>query len=139
MVIRWIITLALLAAAAGAQDGFVPAQPIHVEPLGEIETVPGAVFTDTVVLKLTLDAEGQITEAEVWSSSGDEEIDAAALAAARKCLFAPATQDGEPVESFYQIYYRLSAYRTREYLSAEEKAGAAEETPPPDEEDDGGN
>jgi len=136
---RWIITLALLAAAAGAQDGFVPAQPIHVEPLGEIEIVPGVVFTDTVVLKLTLDAEGQITEAEVWSTSGDDEIDAVALAAARKCLFAPATQDGEPVESFYQIYYRLSAYRTREYLSAEEKAGTAEKTPPPEEEADGGN
>ena len=136
---RGIITLALLAAAAGAQDGFVPAQPIHVEPLGEIEIVPGVVFTDTVVLKLTLDAEGQITEAEVWSTSGDDEIDAVALAAARKCLFAPATQDGEPVESFYQIYYRLSAYRTREYLSAEEKAGTAEKTPPPEEEADGGN
>jgi len=136
---RWIIAPALLAAAAGAQDGFVPAQPIHVEPLGEIEIVPGVVFTDTVVLKLTLDAEGQITEAEVWSTSGDDEIDAVALAAARKCLFAPATQDGEPVESFYQIYYRLSAYRTREYLSAEEKAGTAEKTPPPEEEADGGN
>lgn len=136
---RWIITLALSGVAAAAQDGFVPAQPIHVEPLGEIEIVPGAVFTDTVVLKLTLDAEGQITDAEVWSSSGDEDIDAVALASARKCLFAPATQNGEPVESFYQIYYRLSAYRTREYLSAEEKAGAAEKTPPPEEENAGGN
>jgi TonB family protein len=136
---RWVIMLALLAAAAASWDGFVPATPIHIEPLGEIEIVPGTVFTDTVVLKLSLDAEGQITEAEVWSSSGDDEIDAAALAAARKCLFAPATQDGEPVESFYQIYYRLSAYRTREYLSAEEKAGTAKKTPPPEENDDGGN
>jgi TonB family protein len=139
---RWIIAPALLAAVAAAQGGFVPATPIHVEPLGEIEIVPGAVFADTVVLRLSLDAEGTITEAEVWSSSGDDEIDAAALAAAKKCLFAPATQDGEPVESFYQRYYRLSAYRTREYLSAEEKAGTAEKadkTPPPEENDDGGN
>jgi TonB family protein len=136
---RWIIALASVAAATGAQDSFVPAKPIHVEPLGEIETVPGAVFADTVVLRLALDAEGQITEAEVWSTSGSDEIDAAALASARKCLFMPATQDGEAVESFYQIYYRLSAYRTREYLSAEEKAGTADKTPPPEENDDGGN
>jgi TonB family protein len=139
IIIRAIIAFAALAAAtATAQDGFVPAQPIHVEPLGEIEVVPGAVFADTVVLMLAVDAEGNITEAEVWSSSGDDAIDAVALASARKCIFIPATQDGEPIESFYQIYYRLSAYRTREYLSAEEKAGRAEKTPPPEEDDDGG-
>ncbi len=133
-----IIATTVAVSAVTAQDGFVPAQPIHVEPLGEVEIVPGAVFTDTVVLKLTLDAEGQITDVEIWSSSGDEDIDAVALASARKCLFAPATQDGKPVESFYQIYYRLSTYRTREYLSAEEKAGAAEKSAPPEEDDDGG-
>ena len=137
--VRVIISATTLAAAAAAAQGsFVPAQPIHVEPLGEIEVEPGAVFADTVVLKLAIDAEGQITDAEVWSSSGYDVVDAVALASARKCIFIPATQDGEPVESFYQIYYRLSAYRTREYLSAEEKAGTAEKTPPPEEDDDGG-
>ena len=135
----FIFLTTFAVAAAAAQQGFVAAQPIHVEPLGEIEIVPGAVFTDTVVLKLALDAEGNITEAEVWSSSGDDAVDAVALASARKCIFIPATQDGEPVESFYQIYYRLSAYRTRKYLSAEEKAGITEKTPPPEEGDDGGN
>lgn len=135
----FIIVTTFAVAAAAAQQGFVPAQPIHVEPLGEIVVEPGAVFADTVVLKLTVDAEGEITNAEVWSSSGDDAVDAVALASAGKCIFIPATQDGEPVESFYQIYYRLSAYRTRKYLSAEEKAGTAEKTPPPEEDDDGGN
>jgi TonB family protein len=135
----FIIVTTFAVAAAAAQGGFVPAQPIHVEPLGEIEVEPGAVFADTVVLKLAVDAEGQITDAEVWSSSGYDVVDAVALASARKCIFIPATQDGEPVESFYQIYYRLSAYRTLKYLSAEEKAGTAGKTPPPEEDDDGGN
>jgi TonB family protein len=136
---RKVILLTTLAAAAAAgEGGFVPAQPIHVEPLGEIDVVPGAVFADTVVLKLTVDAEGGVAEAEIWSSSGNDAIDDAALTAGRKCLFVPATQDGEPVESYYQIYYRLSAYRTREYLSAEEKARAAEGKEPPAEENDAG-
>lgn len=135
----FIIVTTFAVAAAAAQGGFVPAQPIHVEPLGEIEVEPGVVFADTVVLKLAVDAEGQITDAEVWSSSGYTVVDAVALASARKCIFIPATQDGEPVESFYQIYYRLSAYRTRKYLSAEEKAGTAGKTPPPEEDDDGGD
>ena len=133
-----IISLALAAAAAAGQDGFVSAQPVHVEPLGEIEVTPGAVFADTVVLKLTVDVDGGVANVEIWSSSGDEAIDTAALAAAKKCLFLPAQQDGEPIESYYQIYYRLSAYRTREYLSAEEKAEAAEK-PPPEESGGGGN
>ncbi|UCH79340.1 MAG: energy transducer TonB [Candidatus Coatesbacteria bacterium] len=122
-------------ALAGAQEGFVEAKPIHVEPLGEIDVIPGAVFADTVMLRLYLDAEGNVTSVEVWSSSGDQAVDAAALEAGEKCRFLPATQDGEPVESYFQIYYRLSAYRTREYLSAEEKAGTAEEAPPPKEDD----
>jgi TonB family protein len=126
----FLILAALLAGAASAQQGFQPAQPVHIEPLGEIEIKPGAVFADTVILKLTVDAAGSVTDAEIWSPSGNEAIDEAALEAATKCLFQPATQDGEPIESFYQIYYRLSAYRTREYLSAEEKAGTAEEAPP---------
>lgn len=132
-----IISLALAAAAATGQEGFVSAQPIHVEPLGEIDATPGAVFADTVVLKLTVGVDGGVADAEIWSSSGDEGVDATALTSAEKCLFAPATQDGEPIESYYQIYYRLSAYRTREYLSAEEKAGTAEKAPPPKESDGG--
>lgn len=125
-----IISLALAATAAAGQEGFVSAQPIYVEPLGEIEVTPGAVFADTVVLKITVAADGRVADVEIWSSSGDEAIDTAALAAGEKCLFAPARQDGEAIESYYQIYYRLSAYRTREYLSAEEIAGTAEKAPP---------
>jgi TonB family protein len=135
---RKIIILAIgLAAAAAAQDGFQPAEAVHIEPLGEIDITPGAVFSDTVILMLTIDAEGRVTDVEIWSTSGYTNIDDAALEAASKCLFKPATQDGEPIESTYQIYYRLSAYRTREYLTAEEKAGTTETESPPETENDG--
>ena len=134
---RFLILALALAAAAAAQEGFQPAEPVHVEPLGEMDVTPGAVFADTVMLKLTVDAAGNVAAAEVWSTSGSVAIDDAALEAAHKCLFKPATQDGEAIESFYQIYYRLSAYRTREYLSAEEKAGTADKEPPPEKEDGG--
>lgn len=134
---RKLIMISALAAAAVAEEGFVPAQPIHIEPLAGVEVTPGAVFADTVILKLTLDAEGRVEDVEIWSSSGNEALDAAALTSARKCLFKPAAQDGEPTESYYQIYYRLSAYRTREYVSAEEKAGTAEKAPTPKEGDGG--
>jgi TonB family protein len=134
---RWIIPLALLAAAA-AWGEFAPATPLYIEPLGKIDIVPGALFTDTVVLQLTIAADGTVTDVAVWSSSGNAEIDAKALEAGKKCLFGPATQDGEAIDSFYQIYYKLSSYRTREYKSAEEMAETAEKTPPPKECDDGG-
>jgi len=138
---KTLLASAALAAAAlaGAQEGFVEAKPIHVEPLGEIDVTLGAVFADTVMLRLYLDAEGNVTSVEVWSPSGNDAIDAAALEAGAKCRFLPATQDGEPVESYVQIYYRLSAYRTREYVGAEETAGTAENPPPPPKENDGGN
>jgi len=135
---RKIVMLAFgLAAAAAAQGGFQPAEPVHIEPLGEIDITPGAVFSDTVILMLTVDAEGRVADADIWSTSGYTTIDDAALEAASKCLFKPATQDGEPIESTYQIYYRLSAYRTLEYLSAEEKAGTTETEPPAEKDDDG--
>jgi TonB family protein len=130
------ITICMVAAAA-AQAGFQPAEVVHIEPLGEIDVTPGAVFADTVILMLTIDAEGRVTDADIWSTSGYTNIDDAALEAAPKCLFKPATQDGEPIESTYQIYYRLAAYRTREYLTAEEKAGTAEKESPPEKENDG--
>jgi len=74
------------------------------------------VLAERVVLQLMIDAEGKVTDVQVWSSSGDEKIDAAAVAAGRKCIFAPATKDGAPVPSWFQIYYRLTTYKTVEYI-----------------------
>jgi len=129
--------VATFAVGTRAEGSFAPAQSIHIEPLGAVDISPNKLLADTVILQLVIDKEGRVTDATVWSSSGDEAIDAAALAAARKCLFAPATQDGEPVESWYQIYYRLSAHKTMEYVGPEGKTGTAE-APPATAEDNAG-
>lgn len=125
------IVLAVLAGAGGwAQTGsFQPAQAIHIEPLGKIEIPSNKVLAERVVLQLTIDETGKVTDVQVWSSSGDEKIDAAAVAAAKKCLFAPATKDGTPVPSWYQIYYRLTSYRTAEYLPATAESKGQRKTP----------
>ncbi|MEM9729228.1 MAG: TonB family protein, partial [Myxococcota bacterium] len=57
----------------------------------------------SVELLLTIDKDGQVTEASV-ADSGGEAYDAAALAAARQFLFEPARQDWEPVPA--RIRYR---------------------------------
>lgn len=51
-----------------------------------------------VVLRITLDAEGQVIDAEVEESLHPV-LDDAALQAARASTFAPATRDGEPMAS----------------------------------------
>ncbi|MGD8718745.1 MAG: energy transducer TonB [Candidatus Zixiibacteriota bacterium] len=124
-----ILAVALAASAAFAEEGFVPASATYIEPLGQLDIPPGAVFSDTVMLKLYIDEEGNVTDTEIWLSSGSTAIDEAALVASKKCRFTPATENGEPVESYYQIYYKLSAFRTREYKSAEEMAETAEGKP----------
>ncbi len=128
--------LVLAAVAAYAQgSAFVSAQAIHIEPLGKVDIPPNIILNDTVVLQLTIDTQGRVSDAKVWSTSGNENVDAAALEAAKKCLFSPATQDGVPVVYYYQIYYRLATYKKTLYPSApgtaEKKATAETAAPPP--------
>jgi TonB family protein len=132
-----IIIMLAAAAAAGADEGFTPAVAVHIEPLGDVEIPKNKLVVDTVMVQLTIDDAGNVTDAAIWSSSGDDGIDAAALEAAKKCTFIPAKQDGEPIPSWYQVYYRLSTHRTMEYVGPkekEEKGGG----PPPPAGDDGG-
>ena len=49
-----------------------------------------------VELKLTIDESGAVSDVEVTSSAG-EEFDVAAIDAARKLKFKPATRDGQPI------------------------------------------
>ncbi|HTQ03681.1 MAG TPA: TonB family protein, partial [Polyangiaceae bacterium] len=57
----------------------------------------------TVVLKLTVDKEGHVTNADVVQSGGDD-FDAAARDAVLKFHFTPATRDGKPVAA--KILYK---------------------------------
>ena len=126
--LTFAVVLLALAAASWAETS-TPPQALHVEPLGKLDLPANKVLADTVVLQLTIDAKGGVSDAKVWTSSGDANVDAAALVAAKKCMFVPATLDGQPVESWFQIYYRLSTYKTTEYLGEDGKPVGPEKKP----------
>ncbi len=66
-----------------------------------------------VILRLTIDAEGNVTDAALQSSSGDPELDAAAVEAAMKLAFtsatrrAPAGEEPEPVAVYLDVEARF--------------------------------
>lgn len=100
----WLILLA--APAAGqAQPAPLPEEPQLTlpVPLASVSyPLPAGLLGPDdqparVLLQLALDAEGDVLDAAVAESSGDEAIDAAALEAALYLSFLPATQGGEPV------------------------------------------
>lgn len=117
-----ILVIALVGAfAAAAYAEFTSAQVLSMAPLGEVQVDPNKLVAETVFVELDLDATGKPTAARIWSSSGDDAIDAAALEAARKCLFIPASLDGKPIASTVQIYYTLKAYKNTIYLGPDGK------------------
>lgn len=61
----------------------------------------------TVVLELTLDAQGQVTDAVVVESAG-EAFDAAAIDAVRRFRFRPAEVDGQPAAIRIRYAYRFT-------------------------------
>jgi len=126
MRVKVIAGIMFSAVAAAAYATFVPPQPTHIEPLPPLDFPPTKILADTVVLQLDIDAKGAVTNVAVWSTSGDKQIDTAALAAGKKCTFAAASQDGQPIAATTQIFYRLSSYRRTEYVGADgKKAGTA--------------
>ena len=59
-------------------------------------------------VRLSLDADGKVTGAAISSSSGFAALDAAALKAAARWKFAPATKGGQPVASAIVVPIRFS-------------------------------
>ena len=60
-----------------------------------------------VVLTLTLDANGAVTDVTV-ATSGGAEFDAAAVAAARELTFAPAVRGGKPIAGEDPFHLRVA-------------------------------
>jgi len=67
----------------------------------------------SVLLELSVDATGQVTDARVLRSIGNEPLDRAALEAARRFVFEPARRDGEAVPAVLRYRYRFSAAQAR--------------------------
>ncbi|MEM1032658.1 MAG: TonB-dependent receptor [Myxococcota bacterium] len=61
----------------------------------------------TVELELDIDADGRVRDARVVTTAGDD-FDTAALAAARRFIFAPARRFGDPIPSRIRYRYNFS-------------------------------
>ncbi|PBS11243.1 hypothetical protein CMZ82_15925 [Lysobacteraceae bacterium NML93-0792] len=57
----------------------------------------------TVQLRVSVDAKGRLEDVEIESSSGREDLDAAAMDAARQWTYAPGQRDGMPVAGTLRI------------------------------------
>jgi len=57
----------------------------------------------TVVLRVTLDAQARVTGVELLASAGDRRLDRAAERAVRDWTFAPALEEGKPVEASLRV------------------------------------
>jgi TonB family protein len=70
---------------------------------------PSAVFLAgqelSMLVRLRIGVDGRVKQSEVVKSSGFADLDGSALAVLRKCRFAPALQDGLPVESWSDLVY----------------------------------
>jgi TonB family protein len=104
-------------AAADASPTAAPRQPTITPPVPK--TNEGAVYpqqalaegfaeTVEVPLVLTIDAAGAVTNAVLERSVGHG-FDEAALAAAQRLVFEPATRDGKPVAARTRFVYRFTA------------------------------
>lgn len=105
-----------------------PKKPVVVPPkLSRFQSAPyppeaqKAGIQGDVVLKLSIDTQGKVTEAEVAEPAGHG-FDEAAQAAALKFEFEPATRDGKPVPA--KILYKYS------FTLKEAPAAPGEKAPP---------
>lgn len=63
-----------------------------------------AALDKTVVVEITVDANGNSTRVRLMQPTGNDELDRSALDTARKWKFKPATRDGQPVESRVRLH-----------------------------------
>jgi protein TonB len=62
----------------------------------------------SVLLRVKVDAQGRPADVQLQSSSGWRLFDEAALQQARACRFIPATQDGQPIDSWVEFPVRFA-------------------------------
>ena len=91
-------------AAASAAPVPVPAPaivPPHLAMQPDVAYPPNAKGDASVVLRLTINADGSVRDAQ--TSDGDEPFASAAVHAAQTWRFEPATRDGQPVSSIVRF------------------------------------
>ncbi|MFT7579136.1 MAG: TonB family protein [Myxococcota bacterium] len=111
--LRWLQALVALWVMGLAPSMMVmAANPADVVPPATLELVEAVLPDDTpkanvdVVIWLTIDTDGTVSEVEL-KTPGGEPHDSAALAAASKFRFSPATVAGEPVKVRVPFTYQF--------------------------------
>ena len=98
--------VSLQAPAQPASGTFGPSVDIRskrlhppVYPLAAFRAGAGG----TVQLRVSVDADGRLQDVQVESSSGRDDLDTAAIDAARQWTYAPGRRDGAPVAGTLRI------------------------------------
>ncbi len=100
---------ALLDQPAGdAPDYDSPPVPLYQEPAIYPETAQERGLEGQVTILVTVDESGKVVAARVDKSRAEPELEEAALAAARKWTFSPATRYGHPVRASISLPFRFS-------------------------------
>jgi TonB family protein len=94
------------ASPPAAPRAVPPKEISHVDAVYPADLVAQGVHAD-VVLVVTVDAEGHVSDIEVRQSGGAE-LDTAASDAMRKWLFSPALRDGKPVASRIRVPFHFA-------------------------------
>jgi TonB family protein len=84
-----------------------PVRVIKQAPLGVADSATG-----TASVQVDVGPDGQVLDVQLLKSSGDPNVDAAALAAARASTFAPATLNGLPIHGQCELDFPPPASQT---------------------------
>ena len=100
------VTRSAFAQPTAAPSRVPPKEITHADAVYPADLVDKGVHAD-VVLIVTIDAEGHVTNVDVETSGGDE-LDAAASDAMRKWTFSPALVDGKAVASKIRVPFHFA-------------------------------
>jgi periplasmic protein TonB len=109
-----------VAPTSGAMTGAATTGPLCSNPNQEAAVINAmspiypdsasdfGLGTVTVLVQVTIDAQGRLVDAKIYQSSNNAAIDQAALRAARQTTYAPRIADCTPVEGTYLFHADFS-------------------------------
>ncbi|MBK7141198.1 MAG: TonB family protein [bacterium] len=95
----------------------VEPEMFHIEPPVYPMELKNQSVIEMVWVRAGVDMKGVVRDAKVARSSGNQALDDAALAAARKCSFKPAIQNGKPVAAWVNC---LMNFEGKQYSGGKE-------------------
>lgn len=93
---------------ARVEGDVVPPRAIETSPPVYPESARKDKIEGTAQIETVIDENGDVTEPKVVKSSGNGDLDQAALDSVSRWKFKPATQDGEPIKVYYTLTIRFT-------------------------------